>query len=231
MSRADALVVLGRGVCDDGTLPLIARTRVERAVTLFERGVAPCVVFTGRYSLMTEVPPVATEAAAMAAYAETLGMPREAMLLEEEARDTVGNAYFVWKHFMLPRDWWSIRVVTSDFHVPRTSWVFQKVLGDGYDVAYTAASSERFASSLVHRLRAERDTAAFLVEWLGGMRDGDPAAIERFIAEDHPGYAANPRVTKAQIAQRVGELSRIHRAGEAGVARGHRTIQRREAEL
>lgn len=228
---ADAIVVLGRGVCDDGSLPLIARTRVEKAAALYEQGISPCVIYTGRHSLMTEVPHVVSEAEAMAAYGETLGIPRSAALLEEDARDTVGNAYFAWKRFLLPRDWWSIRVVTSDFHIPRAAWVFQKVLGSAYDVAFSAASSERFASTLVYRARAERDTAAFLAEWLGKLRDGDVAAIERLIAEEHPGYAENPRVTKAYVRERVGELARIHRAGEAGIARGTRIQQDRSPEL
>ena len=226
-----ALVVLGRGVCDDGSLPLIACTRVEKAAALYHQGVAPWVIFTGRHSLMTEVPPVVTEAVAMARHAEQLGVPRDAMLLEEDARDTVGNAYFVWKRFMLPRDWWSIRVVTSDFHIPRCAWVFQKVLGSAYDVAFSAASSERFASTLVYRARAERDTAAFLAEWLGRIRDGDVAAIERLIAEEHPGYAAHPRVTKQDVRDRVEALARIHRAGEGGIARGSRVQQDRSPEL
>lgn len=229
--KTDSLVVLGRGVADDGSLPLIARARVERAVALYHQGVAPRIVFTGLCGLLMEKRPAISEAGAMARHAEDLGVPSTAILLEEEARDTLGNAYFVWKRFMLPRDWWSIRVVTSDFHIPRAAWVFQKVLGSAYDVAFSAASSERFASTLVHRARAERDTAAFLAEWLGGMRDGDVAAIERLIAEEHPAYAANPRITVQHVRERMDELARIHRAGEAGVPRGHRVVQDRIPEL
>lgn len=227
----DALVVLGRGVSDDGSLPLIARSRVERAVALYEQGVAPWLVFTGRCGLMQDAEPPVTEAAAMAMHAESLGVPRAAMLLESDARDTLGNAYFVWKRFMLTRDWWAIRVVTSDFHIPRAAWVFQKVLGPAYDVAFSSASSERFARTLVHRARAERDTAAFLAEWLGDMRDGDVAAIERLIAEDHPAYAASPRITKDYVRDRVEALARIHREGDAGAGRGHRVVQDRIPEL
>lgn len=230
-SSTSAIVVLGRGVCDDGSLPLIARTRVEKAAALYHQGVSERMIFTGLHSLMTETPHVVSEAMAMANCAASLGVPRSAMLLEEDARDTVGNAYFVWKRFMLPCDWWSVRVVTSDFHIPRAAWVFQKVLGSAYDVAFSAASSERFASTLVYRARAERDTAAFLAEWLGKLRDGDVAAIERLIAEEHPGYAENPRVTKAYVRERVEQLARIHRSGEAGIARGTRLQQDRSPEL
>ena len=91
----DAIVALGRGVRADGSLGLIARGRVDRALELFNRGVAPRIIFSGRSSLMSEGLPIVTEASAMAAYAMSRGLPPSASLVEEESRDTIGNAYFV----------------------------------------------------------------------------------------------------------------------------------------
>ena len=71
---ADVVVVLGGGVEPDGSLPPVARTRVERAVELYERRVAPRLVLSGRCGLTSPDPDV-TEAAAMAAHAWTLGVP------------------------------------------------------------------------------------------------------------------------------------------------------------
>ena len=68
-SRADAIVVLGRGVDDDGALPLLAKQRVDRAAELFAWEVAPRIIFSGRCSLMAQVDPPRTEAAAMSEYA------------------------------------------------------------------------------------------------------------------------------------------------------------------
>jgi hypothetical protein len=44
-------VVLGGGVHPDGTLPRVARARVERAVELFECGIAPRIILSGRCGL------------------------------------------------------------------------------------------------------------------------------------------------------------------------------------
>ena len=52
-----------------------------------------------------------------------------------------------------PNGWTAVRVVTSDFHVPRTTWVFQKVLGPAYDVAFSPASSELDAAIIAARAR------------------------------------------------------------------------------
>ena len=129
---ADAIVVLGGGVHPDGTLPLVARRRVERAVELFEGGVAPRLILSGRCGLGVVHAPV-TEAAAMAAHAASFGVPAGALLLEEDAKDTLGNAYFTWARYLEPNGWSSIRVVTSDFHLSRAAMVFRKILGPGYD--------------------------------------------------------------------------------------------------
>lgn len=229
--RADALVVLGRGVNADGSIPLLAQKRVERAATLYGLGIAPRVIFSGRCSLMTEVPPITSEAGAMATYAAAFGVPPGSVHLEEESRDTIGNAYFVLRQHLEPNGWTSIRVVTSDFHVPRTAWVFQKVLGSRYDISFSPASSEPFASSLAHRAREESDVATFLMEWIGSVPDGDREALERLIWEEHPGYATSPRVTKGEIQARVLAIGQVHRSTDNKEHRGHRARQERVAEL
>ena len=228
--RADALVVLGRGVDADGSLPRLARQRVERAAQLFAWDTAPRIIFSGRCSLMAELIPAVTEARAMADYALILGLPPDVLLVEEESRDTVGNAYFVLKRFLEPNDWTSIRVVTSDFHIQRTAWVFEKVLGVGYDVSFSPAPSELDHSTIAARAREESDITAFLMEWLAGIPDGDPVALAQLIWKDHPGYAADPRMTKARIQSRVEEMSRAHRSDQQQ-PRGSRAHQRRIAEL
>jgi uncharacterized SAM-binding protein YcdF (DUF218 family) len=229
-SRADALVVLGRGVDPDGALPLLAKQRVRRAAELFAWGVAPRMIFSGRCSLMTEIDPPRTEAAAMAEYARSLGIPTRALILEEESRDTIGNAYFVLRRFLEPNDWMSIRVVTSDFHIQRTAWVFQKVLGLGYDVAFSPSPSELDHATIAARAREESDISTFLMNWIGGISDGDPIGLARMIWQEHPGYSPHPTVSKADIQARIEEIARVHRSAD-GPPRGHRIRQMRIAEL
>lgn len=230
--RTDAIVVLGRGVRADGSLGLIARGRVDRALELFHLGVAPRMVFSGHSSLMSEATPKITEAAAMAAYARSRGLPAAAVFLEEESRDTIGNAWFVRTRWLDPNKWKSIRVVTSDFHIPRASWIFRKIHGADFDIAYSPASSERFASTVALRARDESDIAAFLAEWMGGIAEGDLAAIEHFIRHRHPGYASNPDMTTAELKARVDAITRARRAAEHKTAPAVvRKIEERLADL
>jgi hypothetical protein len=179
-------------------------------------GVAPRIIFSGHSALMAEGEPVITEAEAMATYARSRGLPAKAVLLEELSRDTVGNAYFVRKHWLDPNGWKSIRVVTTDYHIPRAAWIFRKILGPDYDVAFSATPSDRFAASVAFRAREESDIAAFLAEWLGPIADGDFAAVTRLIEHEHPGYAATPTMSKAELRARVEAITRARRVVEHG---------------
>jgi uncharacterized SAM-binding protein YcdF (DUF218 family) len=215
---ADAIVVLGRGVRPDGSLGLIARARVDRALELFHRGVAPRIIFSGRSALMGDDNPAVTEAEAMARYAAARALPTRASFIEDESRDTIGNAFFTWRRWLRPNDWRSVRVVTTDYHIPRAAWIFRKILGPSYDVAFSAAPSDDFAASVGLRAREESDIAAFLAGWLSGIEDGDVAAIERLITHDHPGYAANAAMTRVELRARVEAIARARRLAEHGPA-------------
>ena len=167
----------------------------------------------------------------MADYALKLGLPAEALHVEEQSRDTIGNAYFVLRDYLEPNDWTSVRVVTSDFHIQRTAWVFQKVLGLGYDVSFSPAPSELDHSTIAARAREESDISTFLMDWIGQLPDGDPVALARLIWQEHPGYAAEPTMTKADIQSRITAIGSIHRTDDLTKPRGHRVRQGRMADL
>jgi len=207
---ADAIVVLGGGVLPDGTLPPVARARVERGVELFEWGVAPRLILSGRCGLNGEEPAV-TEAAAMAAYAADFGVPRTALFLEDDAKDTLGNAYFTRARFLEPNDWTSIRVVTSDFHLSRAAWVFRKILGPGYDVSFVSAPSGLSPRELIDRALEECKITIFLNEWLQAVEEADDHAIERLMGQEHPGYADAPTLTHDEMRRRLEEIAKINR--------------------
>lgn len=207
---ADAIVVLGGGVNDDGTLPLVAQARVRRAVGLYHAGIAPRLILSGRCGLTASRPPV-TEARAMADHARELGVDEGALLLEEESKDTLGNAYFTRLRHLEPNGWRSIRVVTSDYHLSRAAWVFQKILGGGYDFSFVAAGSGFTPRELIDRALEECKIMIFMNEWLQALEDADDHAIERLMAQEHPGYADAPTLSHDELRRRLDEIARINR--------------------
>jgi uncharacterized SAM-binding protein YcdF (DUF218 family) len=84
---ADAVVVLGARVLAGGVPSGALQARVERAVALYRRGLAPRLVFSGGVGVH---PP--SEARVMRALAVSLGVPEAACLLEEQSHSTEQNA-------------------------------------------------------------------------------------------------------------------------------------------
>ena len=57
------------------------------------------------------------------------------------------------------------------------------------------------------------------------------SALARLIWQDHPGYAPDPTMTKAEIQSRITAIGSIHRTDDLTQPRGHRMRQERIAEL
>lgn len=148
--QADVIIVLGGGIRRDGSLTAVSRARIERAAALYHEGVAPRLVLTGRCGAFISKP--VSEASAMHTYACALGVPAGVLLLEEQARNTLGNARFTRELFLVPNGWFSLRIVTSDFHARRAESVFRAALGATYDVTVSTASTGSTLDELLLRL-------------------------------------------------------------------------------
>ncbi len=86
------------------------------------------------------------------------GIPKNRLITEGDAVDTVGNAVFsaltlgmqnVDTHYN------RVLVVTSDFHAPRSLYLFQQVLGADRSVAVAIARSSLSPESLLQRAHSE----------------------------------------------------------------------------
>lgn len=124
--RFDAIVVLGGGVAGKGTLRLsdeLSPASMERTICgadLFVRGFAPRIIFAGGdASIFGEGPKEGVE---MKQLALRLGVPEEAIIVEERSRTTYENA--VETKRIIGNG--SILMVTSAFHIPRALGLFHR---------------------------------------------------------------------------------------------------------
>jgi uncharacterized SAM-binding protein YcdF (DUF218 family) len=129
----DAIVVLSGSVRDRGTLrPAIelgdeSRHRTLCGAELYQQGVARRLVMTGGSTRMFG-DPGAKVAPAMKEWAVKLGVPPEAILIDDQARTTYENALGT-KRVLGEAP--SIVLVTSAYHIPRAMALFKK---QGFEV-------------------------------------------------------------------------------------------------
>lgn len=127
LPRADAIVVLGGAVLpvtDARPFTHIHTTadRAWHAARLFHAGKAPVVVASG--GLVWPVPHVASAATSIRELLEALGVPKAAIVLEEESRNTRQNAVHT-ARLATERGFQTVLLVTSPWHMPRAVAAFR----------------------------------------------------------------------------------------------------------
>lgn len=131
--RFDVILVLAGGITNRGILPPNVCRRVQLTKELFDQEAAENILMSGLWSRFWEhTPPQTTEAALMAEYAISLGIPKEKIFLEEHSHNTFENIFLSKKLFFEPQKWKKILVITSDFHVPRVQLTLQTLLDNSY---------------------------------------------------------------------------------------------------
>jgi uncharacterized SAM-binding protein YcdF (DUF218 family) len=158
----DAIVVMGAAQYNGRPSPVFA-ARLEHALALYERGLAPTIVVTGG----KQPGDAYTEAEAAQAWLAERGVPVEAILLENAGRSTPGSIKAVPQ--LLPPEGTSILIVSDGFHLFRSELMFR-------DLGYQAYSSPAPDSpirpwspqELAYVVRETGGVLAFLPEmWLG----------------------------------------------------------------
>jgi uncharacterized SAM-binding protein YcdF (DUF218 family) len=130
MESADAIVVLGGGVSTPSSPRLYAEIsaagdRVLHAARLFRAGKASWIIVSGGRG-MVPGKDADSEAEAMRSVLIELGVPEDAVIAEEESRNTRENAIST-KRILDSRGFKKILLVTSALHMPRAMKSFQSI--------------------------------------------------------------------------------------------------------
>jgi uncharacterized SAM-binding protein YcdF (DUF218 family) len=152
---ADAIVVLGSFVSEDGILSGDSLHRAVRGIALYHQGYAPLIVLSGYAGTRGS-----SEAEVRAELARTLGVPRVALLAEARAFTTREEAVRIGRT-LRERGSRTILLVTDSLHMRRARALFERV---GLAVLPAGADSRSVLEMFPEgRLKLMR---AVLGEWL-----------------------------------------------------------------
>ena len=118
LNQFDVILVLGNPARNDGSIGLLAKSRVLEGIRQYRAGVAPRLLLSGGAVANQFV-----EAQVMLQFAESQGVPASALLAEGQSRNTIQNAYYSYK-IMQAHGWTSALVVSSPTHLRRASLIF-----------------------------------------------------------------------------------------------------------
>ena len=137
--KYNAIIVFGRGVGRDGSLPESVQAYIEKCAQLFDKGISEHIVFCGKWSYSLAFTPPFTEAEAMAKFAVKLGIPEKAILKEDESYTIGSNCYFLKKRILEPKNWKRVLLVSMHPIETRALYNLEKVLGPEYSVDVSLA--------------------------------------------------------------------------------------------
>ena len=114
-AAADVAVVLGCKANPDGTPSGALRRRLERALAVYQAGLAPVLIVSGDGHAKEGV----DETAVMKAWLVERGVPAEAIVADGSGVNTRATARFV-AAWLVEHDGRSVIAVSQYFHLPRT---------------------------------------------------------------------------------------------------------------
>jgi uncharacterized SAM-binding protein YcdF (DUF218 family) len=157
--------------------------RAEAAAALAHARPGSVVIVSGRAGF--EPPGAQSEAEVMAAVLRREGIAPERVLLEDESRDTVGNALLTSARYLRGVPPRPLTIVTSPFHMERSLFIFRAVLGPRWTV--NGHTSTPLPGD-EERIPLEERYLADVHEMLAGTQPGDLAAIAARLRERWPEY-------------------------------------------
>jgi uncharacterized SAM-binding protein YcdF (DUF218 family) len=146
---AGVIIVLGcpsyEGNVISTTFSACVQARAHHAATLYHRGLAAHVIPTGGF---TGPPP--SEAGAMGQVLQADGVPSDAIVLEEQARDTVTNIQHS-RALMRSYGWSTAILVTDPHHIKRAAFIAR-------DAGLTVYTSPAIETPAWHNPDARRES-------------------------------------------------------------------------
>ena len=118
IESADAIIVLGALVYDDGTPSLALRHRLDRALELYENGVSDRILVSGDHGTTSY-----DEVNNMRQYLQDHGVPRDAIFMDHAGFDTYESMYRARDVFLVKKP----VIVTQHFHNVRALYIARQL--------------------------------------------------------------------------------------------------------
>ena len=186
--KLDAIIILGAGLTKSYQLPKEAIQRCDKAIELFHKELPNYIICSGKYSYKFKISPPTTEAKLMRKYLIKNKIPRNKIIKEEHSKDTFGNAYFTRKYVVDPKKCKNIAIVTSDYHIPKSTFLFRKVYGRNYTLHFLSAKSSHSKKEFQRLQKREAMVKNILQKYLSKIKDGDLKGLSKFLYSNHPIY-------------------------------------------
>jgi uncharacterized SAM-binding protein YcdF (DUF218 family) len=178
-------VVLGGGIAPDGGPLPSTNARAHRAAQLARERPELMVICSG--DRQPDAPAgTPSEAALMRDLIVGWGIAAERIAIEDESRDTIGNAVLTAVRHLKGLEPRPLSVITSPFHLERATETFRHVLGYAWQVQAVASDE---TNDDIERAARETGYLQETTKFFAGVRPGDLRTMAHRLRDRWPYYA------------------------------------------
>lgn len=189
----EVILILGKGVQADGSLPDIVQHEIQYAAQLCRQQPIRAILFSGDHWGLATSASIVPEAEAMRRFYKTATIGKipaqVAVLCETQAKDTIGNLLFS-KALLDERPWRHLLMLAAAEHLPRVQYIAEQVFGHDYELQYHGHQHVYTLRQYLHTKRYER-LARWYAQWFFYRLGQHPTADwQRYHFMYHPNWLA-----------------------------------------
>jgi uncharacterized SAM-binding protein YcdF (DUF218 family) len=179
--EVDCIIVLANEMDQEGNLNAESVSRIQLACDVYFKNPSAVLITCG-WNYRPDCPLHIGEV--LKNYAVETGVPAEKIITELNSRDTVGDAVFSKVNCVKGMNRKNLIVVTSDYHVARTTEIFTFIYGPEYTIQVIGSSG--FDS--FEKQQTEQKSLVAFSKTFQHIQPGDDVAILERLTTQHPFY-------------------------------------------
>jgi uncharacterized SAM-binding protein YcdF (DUF218 family) len=189
----DVVIVLGGGLRTGGKLTPTTQQRLDAYLEYTKKHDPTPVILSGGVSGQRGGR-FRAESSAMEEYLLQHGFPKSYIVKEGKSKDTIGNAYYSKKIIRRHANWKSLLIITSDFHVARTHYIFTEIFGKKYTYKLLGAPAPHVNASTVKIF--EEYLSQVCKRYYENIKSGDDKAIWDRVKKTHSYYSRSAQAKR-----------------------------------
>lgn len=155
----DAVIILGGGVLDDGSLPIWVLRRIKKALDFKDKTkyfITSSAYTINKKPIINKMGFPVNESVKMGELLVKAGIDKSRILTERWSHDTIGNAYFTRLIHVDQLNLKKLLIITSEFHMPRSQAIFEWIYGlnnsflKPYKLYFESVSDKKINSKIIN---------------------------------------------------------------------------------
>lgn len=166
-NNSDVIIVCAGGILTDGSPNPWVLKRLDACVDLYTQNPRPILCLGGgTYHKPPELNQygfVIHESSSCASYLLERGVAREHIIKEWSSYDTIGNGWFAFTNYIVPFEWNSLIIITSEFHCKRVSLIFnwiKELYNSRCEILFLSSENNMDSDILAVRSAREQNSCA-----------------------------------------------------------------------